>query len=241
MTKRNVLFSVVAGLVAASSSLWGSTVSLVSSNSFSGTVTYGNSFADWRVFSSTLNSGSAVVKAGGGGLISAVSSNATLSNEQASFHFPNSWTNGTPIASATSDPGYRAVLGGSSYAGYTQTPTTASFSVLSPSSDYTIDLYLIDWGYGDNLDLTVRNGSTTQTYTNFLSSYGWVSDNHLVIGVTGSDIGELTTVEFTDFAGNDAWGQLGFASAGVTIVPEPSLAVLAILGGIPLVLSRRRR
>jgi hypothetical protein len=225
------------GIVLAARSGFAGNATLTSVGAFSGTVSYDSGDTDWRVFAATNNSGNAVISSTGGGLISSIFTDGGTSKEQ-NPTIPAGWSSGTPVASASADPGYFAVLGGNRYAQYIGKPNYAYFTVTSPGASYTIDLYIDNWGYQSYLDLTLINGTTTNTYNNFASGKDYFE--HIVIGVSGSTVGALTTVRFSDFSGNDAWGQLGFFSADVELIPEPSMLALVGLGGLGLCLFRRR-
>lgn len=229
---------IVIGIAATTSSGFAGNATLDSVVAFSGTVTYDSTHADWRVFAATNNNGNGVLSSSGDGLISSIFTDAATSGQQDGT-IPSSWTGGTPVASASADPGFLDVISGSAYAGYTGKPTYAYFTVASPSADYTIDFYIINWGYQSYLDLTLMNGSITNTYNNFASGVSYFE--HIKVDVTGSTIGSLTTVRFSDFTGNDTWGQLGFYSAGITAVPEPAVWGLAGLASTGWLLFRRRK
>ena len=234
--KRIRLVLLFVGIALATRSGFAGNASLTSVSAFSGTVTYGGADTDWRVFAATNNNGNAVISSTGGGLISGIFTDGGIGKEH-DITIPASWTSGTPVASAVADTGYYAVLGGNQYSEYIGRPNYAYFTVASPSANYTVDLYIDNWGYQSYLDLTLINGTTTNTYNNFASGKNYFE--HIVVGVTGSTVGSLTTIKFADFEGNDAWGQLGFFSADVISVPEPSTVALAGLGGLSLLWLRR--
>jgi hypothetical protein len=242
--KRIVLLPALVGLTLAVQPLYAGNATLTSIVDFNGNnVTYDNSFLDWRVFASAANGGNPVMLSGGGGLIGAVSADGTLSPQNDSS-ITTRWSSGTPVGSYDSDSGYLSGIGGYMYCNYSGPLTYMTFSVTSPNTDYTIDIYTKNYGYGYDANLTLENGGTINTYDAYSSDFGWVNNTHLVIEVTGSNIGDPTTITFSNFQGDDPWGQFGIYSAavsGVAPVPEPTTIALAALGGAGLLLFHRRK
>ncbi len=242
--KRIIFLPALIGLALTVQTIRAGDATLTTIEDFNGNnVTYDNSFLDWKVFASVANDGNPVTLSGGGGLISDVSADGTLSGQNDAA-ITTSWSSGTPVGSYDSDPGYLSGIGGYMYWNYSTPLTYMTFSVTSPSTDYTIDIYTKNYGYGYDANLTLDNGGTINTYEAYSSSLGWVNNSHLVIEVTGSAIGDPTTITFSNFAGDDAWGQFGIYSAAVSSVapvPEPTTTALAALGGAGLLLFRRRK
>ncbi|MGA2280312.1 MAG: PEP-CTERM sorting domain-containing protein [Verrucomicrobiota bacterium] len=233
--KKGVLSLVLVALTLALQPARASDVSLTVNESFSGNVSYDNSWTDWVVFAPTNNNSNPVRLVGGGNLISDISADGTL-QPVSNPTITTSWSSGTPLASGANDSGLQAGIVGYMYSGATPC-TYMSFSVISPSPDYTIDVYLDDWGL--TTDLQLSNGGTTNTYSSFLT---WINYQHLEIAVSGSEVGSDTTVMFTNFRDDDAWGQFDLYSAAVMgPVPEPSTLALAGLGGLSLLLFHRRQ
>lgn len=235
--KRVILLPVLAGLVLGAQPVYGD-ATLTSVTDFSGNVSFDNSYTDWKLFAPANNSGSPVELSGGGSLISDISADGTIT-PGADGTITASWSSGTPVASADDDPGFLAGIVGYQYGG---TPCSyMAFSVTSPAADYTIDIYLRSWGFGYDANLTLDNAGTINTYPAYADSLGWVSYQHLVIDVTGSTLDSPTTITFDNFQGDDDWGQFDIYSADVVAVPEPATLALAGLGGLSLLLFRRRR
>ena len=124
------------------------------------------------------------------------------------------------------------------------TPATFTFSGLKPNTGYTLDLYSINGGAGDNGATTFAIGSNFQTATNTSpldDSQFILNDNYVTFsgntGATGVIAGMFYatnphTVGYLDGA------QLSAVPAST---PEPAALALMGIGGAALLLIRRKR
>ena len=234
---------ILAGLAAAIPSVYAGNATLSSLTTFSGNVALGGSGVDdWIVFSPIANSGSPVRMAGGPGLISGVTTDGGVSPAFGYWAGPASfsWSGGNPVAASSGDAGFLSVDGGYDLPNYTVNPTYADVTVTSPSTDYTVNLFINNWGFGYDLDVAVSNGGSENTYNQFATDYGWTSLDDLTISVTGATVGSLTTIDFSNITGDPDFGQLGFFAAEVTNTPEPTTLALCGLGLAGLRFIRRR-
>jgi hypothetical protein len=113
--------------------------------------------------------------------------------------------------------------------------TWLQFDVVSPRSDYVIDLYAHWWNVAVDLQVITGAGTTSLGTLNHGTDYG-----HVAVEVSGATVGTTNTLKFTNFTGNPTWGQFSVYSAAIA-VPEPSTCAMIGAGVLGLLALRRRR
>jgi hypothetical protein len=199
------------------------TYRLATDEIYHGTVQYdANHWADWVVFYAAGTSGS--VGRAGSSLISDIRiDRAYLDADMTAGPISTSWTGGEPLESATTNHGAKVALTGSQYWQVQNdgASTWLQFDVVSPRSDYVVDFYAHWWAMAVDLQMVNAEGSTSLGTFDHGTDYA-----HLAVEIRGSAVGETNTVKFTNFSGNETWGQFSVYSAAVA-VPEPSARVMA--------------
>lgn len=171
-----------------------------------------------------------------------------------------SWTDGTPVSSASgyNTESFQAVgdaWGGTPY-------TTAAIAITCPAADFTFSFLVHDYYVSTDLEVRLGN-SLVGSYADVMrSSYNIGggeernTDYYYEFNVTGATAGQAMEFKFTNMANlGSSWSNIAFLSAGLNydtpetitntyntmpnVVPEPRAALIGGLGMLSLL--RRRR
>ncbi|MGC9261687.1 MAG: PEP-CTERM sorting domain-containing protein, partial [Phycisphaerae bacterium] len=124
------------------------------------------------------------------------------------------------------------------------TPARFTFSGLKANTTYTLNLYSINGGAGDNGATTFTIGSDTQTATNTSpsdDSQFILNDNYVTFTGSAGANGVITGTFYGANAKTVGYLDGAQLSAVPASTPEPAALALMGVGGAALLLIRRKR
>ncbi|KAF0095014.1 MAG: hypothetical protein E1N59_1442 [Puniceicoccaceae bacterium 5H] len=204
-----------------------------------GTVAVDGSATDFIVF----NSDNYITKDGGGSLFSASADGAIFQGGNGAYD-AITWTNGTPIASGSTNTS--AYVGfGSGFAA--DQSSYFELDVTLPTGNANVNIWLLPNSNGGTLTYEFSMGTGTDSYQSSTISDPDSSDMTLYsFELTGFAPGETATFRFDNVSGSNNWHNVGLLAAEINstaAVPEPSTyafaaGIAALLG---LCVVRRKR